>query len=220
VKTAVRVPPLVALAVGAALWFVPTLVQRAAWLLGDDDRAVDFDLVLVSRWIAAALLLGFVLAVERRPLSSVGLHAPRGRDVLITVGLAVLALVVSVTLYGLVAGTGPDQQSPSGRIVASLSVAGSIHLIVNAAVVEELFFRGFLMERVIDLTRRPWLAALVSYVVFVGSHVPGSGGATALTMVAVGSLLFVGLYWVRRNLLLCVGAHAIGNLPLLANALA
>ncbi|GAA1616138.1 type II CAAX endopeptidase family protein [Nonomuraea maheshkhaliensis] len=218
-KTAVRVPPLVALAVGVALWFVPTLVQHAAWLLGDDDRAVDFDLVLVSRWIAAALLLGFVRAVERRPLSSVGLHAPRGRDVLITVGLAVLALVVSVTLYGLVMGTGPDQQSPSGQIVASLSVAGSVHLIVNAAVVEELFFRGFLMERVIELAR-PWLAALVSYVVFVGSHVPGSGGATTLTMVAVGSLLFVGLYWVRRNLLLCIGAHAIGNLPILANALA
>ncbi|TDB98484.1 hypothetical protein E1267_38665 [Nonomuraea longispora] len=50
--------------------------------------AVVTDLVLVSRWIAGALLLGLVLAAERRPLSSVGLHAPRGRDVLATVGPA------------------------------------------------------------------------------------------------------------------------------------
>ncbi|MBF8184842.1 CPBP family intramembrane metalloprotease [Nonomuraea sp. K274] len=219
-KTAVRVPPLAALAVGVALWYFPTLVERASRLLGDDDRALNFDLVLLSRWIAVALLLGFVLAVERRPLSSVGLQVPRRRDVLITVGLAVLAPVVGFSLYALVAGPGPDQQAQSGQIIASMSVAGAVHLIVNAAVVEELFYRGFLMERLIDLTGRPWLAALVSYVVFVGGHLPGSGAATTLTVVAVGALLLVGLYWVRRNLLLCMGAHAIGNLPILAAALA
>ncbi|MFI7130974.1 hypothetical protein ACIBQ1_35160 [Nonomuraea sp. NPDC050153] len=50
------------------------------------------------------------------------------------------------------------------------------------------------------------------------SHVPGSGWATTLTMVAVGSVLFVGLYRVRRNLSLCVGAHAVTNLLILADA--
>ncbi|TDD57241.1 CPBP family intramembrane metalloprotease [Nonomuraea terrae] len=211
-KTAVRVPPLMALAAGVALWYLPTLVD---WLLG----GVGFGLILALRWLAAALLLGFVLAVERRPLSSVGLRAPRGRDVLITVGLSVLTLVVAYSLYGLVAGAGPDQQTQSGQIITSLSVVGSVHLILNAAVVEELFYRGFLMERVIDLTGRPWAAALVSYALFVGGHLPGSGGITTLTVVAVGSLLFVGLYWARRNLLLCVGAHAVIDLPILAVAL-
>ncbi|MEV4573727.1 CPBP family intramembrane glutamic endopeptidase [Nonomuraea jabiensis] len=212
-----RVPPLAALAVGVALWFVPTGVQRVLWLTAGGDT-VNFDVVLLSRWLAAALLLGFVLAVEKRPLSSVGVRAPRPRDVLITVGLAVLALVAGVALYVLLAGGGSGQESQSGQIMAGLSVVQGVHLIVNAAIVEELFFRGFLMERVIDLTRRVWPAALVSYVVFVGSHVPGSGWATTLTMVAVGSLLFVGLYWWRRNLPLCAGAHAITNLIILANA--
>ncbi|MEV4014536.1 CPBP family glutamic-type intramembrane protease [Nonomuraea angiospora] len=112
-----RVPPLVALAVGLALWFVPTVVQRVLWPATGGDT-LNFDVVLLSRC----------------------------------------------------------------------------------------------------LTRRVWPAALVSYVVFVGSHVPGSGWATTLTMVAVGSLLFVGLYWLRRNLPLCAGAHAITNLLILANA--
>jgi membrane protease YdiL (CAAX protease family) len=213
----VRVPPLVALAVGVALWFVPTVVQRVLWLTAGGDT-VNFDVVLLSRWLAAALLLVFVLAVEKRPLSSVGVRAPRLRDVLITVGLAVLTLVAGVALYALLAGGGSGQDSQSGQIMAGLSVVQSVHLIVNAAIVEELFFRGFLMERVIDLTRRVWPAALVSYVVFVGSHVPGSGWATTLTMVAVGSALFVGLYWLRRNLPLCVGAHAVTNLLILADA--
>ncbi|SDM51469.1 CPBP family intramembrane glutamic endopeptidase [Nonomuraea jiangxiensis] len=217
-KTAVRVPPLVTLAVGVLLWYVPTLVERLARLPG--DRGLNFDVVLPARWFAAALLLAFVLTVERRPLSSVGVRIPRVRDVLVTVGLSVLALVVGVVLYGFVVGAGPDQGSQSGQIMAGLSIAGSLHLIANAAVVEELFYRGLLMERIIDLTGRPWAAALVSYVLFVGGHVPGSGWATTLTMVAVGSLLLVGLYWMFRDLLLCAGAHAIFNLPILAGALA
>ncbi|MEW1843505.1 hypothetical protein AB0392_36645 [Nonomuraea angiospora] len=80
-----RVPPLVALAVGVALWFVPTTVQRVLWLASGGDT-VNFDVVLLSRWLAAALPLGFVLAVEKRPLSSVGVRAPRPRDVLILPG--------------------------------------------------------------------------------------------------------------------------------------
>jgi membrane protease YdiL (CAAX protease family) len=215
--TTTRIAPLVALPVGVALWFLPTAVERARRLLSGDDT-VNFNLVLISRWLAAALLLGFVLIVEKRTPASVGIRALRWRDILITVGVAVVALVAGVVLYTILIGH--DQRSSAGQIMSTLSVVQSVHLIVNAAVVEELFFRGFLMERIIDLTRRPWLAALVSYVVFVGSHVPGSGWATALSVVAVGSVVFVGLYWLRRNLLLCVGAHAITNLPVLAGALA
>jgi membrane protease YdiL (CAAX protease family) len=217
--TTTRIAPLVALPVGVALWFLPTAVERARRLLSGNDT-VNFNLVLISRWLAAALLLGFVLIVEKRTPASVGIRALRWRDILITVGVAVAALVAGVVLYTILIGDGHDERSSSGQIMSTLSVVQSVHLIVNAAVVEELFFRGFLMERIIDLTRRPWLAALVSYVVFVGSHVPGSGWATALSVVAVGSVVFVGLYWVRRNLLLCVGAHAITNLPILAGALA
>ncbi|MBE1582131.1 hypothetical protein ACFPOI_28105 [Nonomuraea angiospora] len=51
-----RVPPLAALAVGVALWFVPTAVQRVLWLTSGGDT-VNFDVVLLSRWLAAALLL-------------------------------------------------------------------------------------------------------------------------------------------------------------------
>lgn len=47
-----------------------------------------------------------------------------------------------------------------------------------------------------------------------------SGWAARLTMVAMGCLLFAGLYWVRRNLPLCVGGHAIAKLPIPANTLA
>ncbi|QLY28683.1 CPBP family intramembrane metalloprotease [Nocardia huaxiensis] len=203
---------LFALGAGVLLWLLPTFAS--IWL--EDPSGSDFDIILVVRWAAAMLLLSFVLFVERRPLSSLGLRIPQRRDVAVVVPITAAALITGILLYSLVGGGGDTQTS---SIIDSLSVIAAIHLIVNAAVVEELFFRGLLMERVIELTGRPWLAALASFVVFTGSHIPGSGWATALTMTAAGAALFAGIYWWRRNLVLCIEAHALSNLPILGVAL-
>ncbi|MQA86546.1 MAG: CPBP family intramembrane metalloprotease [Streptosporangiales bacterium] len=221
------IPPIAALAVGALLWFVPTLGQplvgpivaalRALGLPQEDTGGypAGFVATLVLRWFAVVLLLVFVLAVEGQPLSSLGVRAPRAKDLLLTVAVAVLATVIGFGLYLLIQGGEVDGATQTGRILTSLSFGQLVHLVVNAAVVEELFFRGFLIERTIAVTGRPWLAAVGSYLLFVGSHIPGSGLPTALTITAVGSLALVGLYMLRRNLFLCVGAHALGDTPIL-----
>lgn len=222
-----RVPPVVALAVGVLLWYVPTFGQpltgpiasvlRALGLLGPEAHgdATWFVATLALRWLAVAALLVFVLTVERLPMSSVGIRMPHWKGLLVTVAVTVVAMVVGYGLYFMVVGDQVEQSTQTGQILASLPFGQLIHLIVNAAVVEELFFRGFLMERLITLTRRPWLAAVVSYLLFVGSHIPGSGLATTLTATAAGSLVFVGLYVRYRNVVLCTGAHALSNTPVL-----
>jgi membrane protease YdiL (CAAX protease family) len=78
-----------------------------------------------------------------------------------------------------------------------------------------LFFRGFLIERLIRLGISPWLAGAVSFVLFVGGHVAGSGLVQALTLVAVGSLAFVLLYLRRRNVITCITTHAVTDLLVL-----
>lgn len=227
-----RVPPIVALAVGVLLWYVPTIGQsladpiaqalRALGFLepGTGSYAAWFVATLVLRWLALALLLVFVLAAERQPLSSVGVRAPRWKDLPLTVGVAVLAIVVGYGLYLLVHGGAVDEGTQTGQILTSLSFGQLVHLVINAAVVEELFFRGFLIERTIALTRRPLLAGVGSYLLFVGSHIPGSGLVTTLTITAVGSVALVGLYLLRRNVLLCIGAHALADTPVLLSAAA
>ena len=88
-------------------------------------------------------------------------------------------------------------------------------MVANAAVVEELFFRGFLIERLIALTGRSWLAGLASYLIFVGSHIPGSGLGIVITFDVVGTAALVGLYLLRRNLYVCMLAHAVLDFMLL-----
>ncbi|SEG76218.1 Membrane protease YdiL, CAAX protease family [Thermomonospora echinospora] len=222
-----RVWPAAALAVGTLLWFIPTIGQpltepiadalKGLGLLADgtDDDAAWFMATLVLRWAATVLLLVFVLTVERRPPSSLGLDKPHRKHLLVAASLALPMTMAGVGLHLLVTGGQPEQSTQTDQIIASLSTVQLAHLIINAAVVEELFFRGFLIERVIDLTGRPALAAAAAYAIFVGSHIPGSGWASSLTVVAVGALLPTILYARTRNLFPCIVAHTVGNAPLL-----
>jgi membrane protease YdiL (CAAX protease family) len=217
-----------ALAVGGLLWFLPTLllpvldapliaILRATGLLEATADGLEsrFAAALVLRWLAVALLLAFVVGVERERLASVGLRRPRRADLALALGVGVLTLVAGVTLYALVQGPQPETGTQTAQILDSLGLAGRLHLIVNAAVVEELFFRGFLIERLIRLGASPWLAGAVSFVLFVGGHLSGGGLVQTLTLVAVGSLGFVLLYLLRRNVITCIATHAVTDLLVL-----
>jgi hypothetical protein len=128
-------------------------VQAAVQEYGSFERG--FTAAMVVRWLAVVLLLLFVVVGEREPLSSLGIRALRWRDVLLALVIGVLALVVGIALYLLVNG-GPqtDASTQTGQILRALGLAGRIHLDVNAAVVEELFFRGLLIECLIRIFGR------------------------------------------------------------------
>ncbi|MFG2006782.1 CPBP family intramembrane glutamic endopeptidase [Spirillospora sp. NPDC048911] len=212
-----RIWPAAAVAVGVLLWFVPTIGQpltdpiaealRSMGLLADDTSdAAWFVATLVLRWVAAALLLVFVLTIERRPLSSLGIRKPRRKHLLIAASLALPVMMVGIILHSLLTGGGTDESTRTDQIIESLNTWQLAHLIINAAIVEELFFRGLLIERVTELTGSTAFAAAASYTVFVASHIPGSGWASALTVVAVGTVLTTVLYVVTRNLIPCIVA--------------
>jgi membrane protease YdiL (CAAX protease family) len=223
-----RVPSVVAIGVGVLLWFVPTLVlpvlgepiiqilQSVGLLtpLAGEEQS-RFTAALAIRWIAVAMLLAFVLGVEQLPLCSVGIRKPKLTDLLWSGGLGLLSTIIGIGLYLLVQGFRSDVQPAAGQITSSLSVFGKLHLILNAAIVEELFFRGFLIERVSAATHRVWIGGVASFVLFVASHLRGSGVTETFTIVAVGSLVLVLLYLWRRNLFMCIVVHFVGNGPLL-----
>ncbi|QBD76462.1 CPBP family intramembrane metalloprotease [Ktedonosporobacter rubrisoli] len=214
----------VALAFGTFLFILPTprsavapidTALHAIGLLSASASNFErfFAAALVVRWLQAVLLLLFVLVVLREPLSFLGIRSLRWRDVALAVGLGVLGLALNTGLNLLLTAFGvpADTSSITGQIITSLSLAGHLHLIANAAIYEELFFRGLLMECLIRIFNRPWLAAIVSYALFVGGHyLSGSASlARTLTVVGVGTLVLVGLYVLRRNVTLCMITHAI-----------
>ena len=131
-----------------------------------------FAAAMVVRWLSVPLLLLYVVGIERLPLSSIGMRRLTWTDAGLAVGVGLIAVVIGDGLYLLVHGAGVDANTQIGLIFGTLGIAGRAHVALNAAVVEELFFRGLLIERLVQLGLRPWGSAAVSFVLFVGSPLP------------------------------------------------
>lgn len=162
-------------------------------------------------WVAVLVLLDYVLAAERRPLSSIGFRRPRGWDIgwglifgialLVGAGvidsilLPALHMQINLSTYQTIMG------APLGYRVA---------LVTRAAVCEEILFRGYSIERLREWSGSVWLAGLVSVVVFTLLHL-SSWGAPQLIVAGYGGVLLTVLYVWRRNTWGNFVAHWIGD---------
>lgn len=158
-------------------------------------------------WGLTLVLVWHVLFIEKRPLSSVGLIQPTWKS--FAYGLAgAIAMVagmafIYVVLFPML---GLSSNEPTMDVVNAMPLWFRVLLIVRAAVFEEVFYRGFMIERLAELTRLRWLAALISLTAFTFAHLSGWGWAH-LMVAAFGGAILTGLYLLRRDLASNMIAH-------------
>jgi membrane protease YdiL (CAAX protease family) len=145
-------------------------------------------------WSFAVILLLWLRYVEHLPFASIGLRRPT----LKTIGCGVLAgiaLIVIIPLFHLDA-------THSGTVrqgILNNPLWYRLMLVIRAAVVEEILFRGYLIEKVRQLTGSSVLAVVVSVAAFTYAHLSG-WGAVHLIPVFAGGVVFALLYVWRRDL--------------------
>ena len=169
--------------------------------------------------IATAVILGIVVAVERKPLSSVGLRRPTLSDV----GLG-LALFVAVEIAGAVlrllllyffpnsmVNVANCQLSSFSRVPAGLG----LFVAAAAGISEEIAARGFAIDRLRIVTGRLGLAAAVALALDLAEHIPYWGWRYAIE-IAPMQLLFVLMYLWRKDIMACIIGHFLTDaLPFL-----
>ncbi len=162
-------------------------------------------------WIAALLMLLYVVIVEKRRLSSIGLKRPRIHDIVLALIVGVLMVAGVVTIYNVI--------FPALHIQMNTKVMGSLLatpfwyrflLVTRAAVVEELLFRGYPIERLLELTKSRWVAGVLSWAAFTIAHL-SSWGWAQLIVAGYGGVLLTLLYLWRRNLWANILAHWIAD---------
>ena len=162
-------------------------------------------------WCAVVLMLGYVLFVERRRMSSIGFHRPRFLDFVLAVVVGILMVVGIMVIYFVI--------FPALHLKMNTAVMGSLMatpfwyrflLVTRAAVSEELLFRGYPIERLLELTKSPWLAGIVTWAAFTIAHL-GSWGWAQLIVAGYGGVLLTVLYLWRRNLWANMLAHWIAD---------
>lgn len=166
------------------------------------------------KWAGAAALIGVVVLVERRGLSSLLIRRPSSRDIE-WVMYAFGAVMVWSWLLSIVA---PQKDNDGVATIAALGLGGVMILIVTAAVTEEIVYRGYLAERLGALLGRgayPRLAgAAASLAVFVAPHVSFFGPSWLLHQLP-GTLALAAIALFRRNLPAAMLLHLLINAPIL-----
>ena len=158
-------------------------------------------------WIGTVALIGFVRIIERRPLSSIGLHPPTWKTAAFGI-LGATAMVAGMAAIYIVVfpALGFSANEPMTASIKAMPLWFRILLILRAACFEEIFYRGFMIERLTELTRLRWLAALVSLAGFTLAHLNG-WGAAHLIIAGFGGIVLTALYLLRKDLACNMLAH-------------
>jgi membrane protease YdiL (CAAX protease family) len=153
-------------------------------------------------WIFAAAVLLWLASVERLPLSSIGFRWPTWKTVVFAIlGAAAVLFVmilhmgVIVRVFHLDTTTVLAQQ----RMILSRPYWFRVLLVLRAAVVEEIVFRGYMIEKVRQLTGSAILAIAVSVLTFTWAHYAGWGAVQLIPVFGAGVVLALLYVW-RRDL--------------------
>jgi membrane protease YdiL (CAAX protease family) len=158
-------------------------------------------------WALTFILLYYVRFIEHRPLSSVGLIRPTWKTVLFGVAGA-FAMVAGMALIYMVIFPALGWSTNESAMVAvkSMPVWFRILLILRGAIFEEIYYRGFMIERLAEITRLRGVAALISLIAFTFAHL-SSWGWNHLAVAAFGGAVLTVLYLIRRDLASTMIAH-------------
>jgi membrane protease YdiL (CAAX protease family) len=186
-----------------ALFATPAVV--VAFKLAGFGRA-DFAATVVRELIILALvavLFWIIGAREKLPLSSIGLHRQKIVPALLWSIAAMLMFAVGIAacllLFPLV---GLSYGASSGP---ALPVGVSLLLYARAGIAEEVFYRGYAIERIEALTGSRAIAAAVPLLIFAGGHF-SQGIAGILITFTIGAIATAIYFW-KRNLLILIIAH-------------
>ncbi len=78
---------------------------------------------------------------------------------------------------------------------------------IRAGVVEEILFRGYLLERLATISGKRQIGAVLSAAYFIAVHI-SSWGYAQLIVVSFGAIILTALYLFRRDLICNMLAHS------------
>lgn len=179
---------------------VVVLFKLAGFGRADFEATVVRELIILA---LVAILFWIIRTREKLPLSSIGLRRQKIVPTLLWSLAAMLLFVLGIAacllafpLIGLSYGSSPGPALPLGV---------SLLLYARAGIAEEVFYRGYAIERIEALTGSRAIAAAVPLLIFAGSHF--SQGIAGILITFVIGAIATAIYFWKRNLLILIIAH-------------
>jgi len=153
-------------------------------------------------WASAAALLIIIRRGERLPFRSIGLGTCRWWK---SIAWGFLIAVVSAVVIGSLAYLTGYGHGPGSAAFEKLPLWLITLVVIRAGVVEELFYRGYAIERLRMIGLGRFWSVTIPLVIFSIGH--WSGGAANILIAFAAGLILTGFYLWRRDL----AANMIGH---------
>jgi len=157
--------------------------------------------------LAAATLILLIVKGEKRGLDSVGLHNRHwGKSLLLSLFILVTSSLVAFGCLLLLNAVGVSYgQGGEANRYNDISLWVITLMVMRAGFVEEFFYRGYIMERLAELTGRWIVYFLLPAVIFGLLHFRQGLGGVLIAFVL--GLVFAVFYWKYRDLKAVIIAH-------------
>lgn len=153
-------------------------------------------------WICVVALFLIIRRGERQPLSSINIGTKSAKSSILSGGfVTLLCAVVAVFVVPLTHFKGGEL----GQALSKLPLWLVLLVVLRAGVVEELFYRGYAIERLQSLGLNRYFAGIIPLLIFGFAHVT-NGWANVVVALALGLVLMAVYLW-RRDLV----ANMIGH---------
>ena len=155
-------------------------------------------------WLNALALIVIIRQGEHLPLRSIGLGGARWWKsilwgfVIAIVSVVAVGALVYLTGYGNGPGSAAFEKLPLWLITA---------IVFRAGVVEELFYRGYAIERLQLIGLSRFWSVAIPLVIFSFGH--WSGGAANILIAFAAGLILTGFYLWRRDLMANMIGHGL-----------
>jgi len=167
----------------------------------NDGQMMARELLILA---LVAFLCFYIIPKEKLTLASIGLHDRHwGKSILWAIGLALVLLVALFACIELCKAFGLTFVSQNSWARLSKPVVAFITL--RAGVAEEVFCRGYLLERLTSITGKKWVALCLSVIPFGLLHY--SQGPAGIITTMVGGLILSLFYFWKRDLKVNIVAH-------------
>jgi membrane protease YdiL (CAAX protease family) len=205
-----KLPKKWAYAIGLAIVFGVEFILRD-FLLPENANNVSIGLALVVEWVALSwLVFEWVPKVEKKNMESIGFGRFKRRHLGWGVLVYILVLVASSISSLVLESAGLPSLRSLQPMIKGYGFATLFGLFLTGTFLEEVFYRGYLIERMTILTRHKWVAAFVSWLLFTLVHLKFFGlGPTIDTSVISAALVL--LYLKEKSIWPCIVVHGIND---------
>jgi len=167
--------------------------------------------IMIEWMVLFLLLLFWIPRVEKKSLESIGFGKFKWRHIWMGIMVFVLATVVLIISGIVLEANGLEPIRSLQPVLKSYSFLTLFGLFLTGTVLEEIFYRGYLIERLGVLLGRRWLAGFVSWIAFSLVHLKFFGLGPTID-ISILSAALVLLYLKEKSIWPCIVAHGINNL--------